>query len=190
MKKIVNAMVKCGVISSDDTDIYSFGLQLVFEMLVTTASMLVIAILLKRVAEGVIFFLSFAFLRQYAGGFHAKRFSSCYLISCSIVASVCVLMNYVNSISIFCLAASGVSVLFIGLLAPVDSIYKPIQEKEFKKYRIRTFWFLVSEVIIAIVLFTLDIYFYYCICFSWITLCVLLILGRIQNKRIRQAKTE
>lgn len=133
--------------------------------------------------EFIVFILSFAILRQYAGGFHAKTFLRCLFISCLIVVLLYLPLNFTGDGTAFICIGSALSLPVIAVLSPVDSVYKPIAEDEQKKYKKRLLVLLCAEVIAAVfVYFLVNNICTICIVYSWCVLAASLITGQIFNK--------
>lgn len=180
-------MIKHDIIEKEDYEIYCFGLGLLCETIVSFAVFFIIAALLCMLWEFIVFILSFAILRQYAGGFHAKTFVRCLFISCIIVVLLYVPLNFTGDGTVFICIGSALSVPVIAVLSPVDSVYKPIDGDERKKYRKRLLLLLGVEVIAAaVVFFYVNNIYAICIVYSWCVLAASLTAGRIQNKILKR----
>lgn len=171
------------VIDKDETDVYSFGVQLLSETVFSFVVFLMIAALFGSVTEFIIFTVAFALIRQYGGGFHASKFIYCLLISCGIVTLFCLLIRFTEPGAEHIAALSTVSVPIILILSPVDSKYKPIANEDKKKYRNKLFVFLGVEVFAAIITAFISLHFSMCIVLSWCALSGLMVVGDLINKK-------
>ena len=181
-RKLAESMAKNSVIEHDEIDIYCFGIQIVTETIFSFVVFLVISLLFHCIIETTVFMLSFALLRQYAGGFHTDKFISCLLISCGVITIFCILIHLPDIVAYFIGALAMISLIVILWLSPVDSKYKPISNSDKKKYRKKLVVILLMEIIITAVIMLYSVHFAMCIVFSWIVLALLLIIGQIQNK--------
>lgn len=184
-EKIVSSMLKNQVIEPNEFDVYCFGVQLLLEMIVSFVIFLIIAAFFNSILETIIFIVSFAFLRQYAGGYHASKFIYCLAISCLIIVGFCVSVNLCEKNIIFLIIINTLSILIIVFLSPTDSKYKPIPIGEKAKYKKKLFYFLICEAFVALILYALSIHYSVCITYSWYILSALLVVGKIQNRKYK-----
>lgn len=117
--------------------IYEYGLNVLYSSLLTTLGTIIIYSVLGYFSEVILVMLFFAFLRTFAGGYHAKDRISCFTIFTLLSGSVIWLSHnvpieiYSNELSyglIFC-------ILFISIFAPLDTNSKLLKEKQKKEYR-------------------------------------------------------
>lgn len=80
-ERITNKLVINDVITTDNKELYRFGLQQGILMIFNIATFMGIGIVLNMVWESIIFLLTFIPLRSNAGGYHAKTQVKCYLYS-------------------------------------------------------------------------------------------------------------
>lgn len=185
--KIADSMYENHIIEQDEIEIYRFGTQLLLETLFSFLVFLIIAAFFGRVTEMIIFTISFALLRQYAGGSHSKTFLGCFAVSCLMFSSLYIPLNFTGDGTVFICIGSALSLPVIAVLSPVDSVYKPIDKDDRQKYRKRLLILLCAEVIAAVFLyfFVKNIYVI-CIVYSWCVLAASLTAGRIQNKILKR----
>lgn len=85
MKKIIDGLVKelinHNIICEEDKVIYSYGFNLLVFSSVAYMSILFFSYILGNMLETIIYVLAFITLRVFAGGYHAKTFSQCYMVS-------------------------------------------------------------------------------------------------------------
>lgn len=78
---ISNILLKNGIITEDDKEIYEYGsFVFVFNLLIMLAGA-AIAFLLKELKFMIFFFLFFIPLRMFIGGYHRKTPQSCFVLS-------------------------------------------------------------------------------------------------------------
>lgn len=83
-------LIRMGNIQEEDYNIYCFGFQVGFEVILSFLASISIALYLHMLEETIIFFLFFIPLRAYAGGFHLKNYMVCFV--CSNVSLVTILL--------------------------------------------------------------------------------------------------
>lgn len=174
-------MIKHRVIAEEDGELYLYGLRLLCEKLLGFISILVICILTNRFMEGAVFYLAFSFLRRYSGGYHAGSFISCYLSSCLVVL-VCVLMSRTELTQMLSVVFMILGTPVVLVLSPVEHPAKPLEECEIIHYRKLTRLIVISEIIIFVTFYFLELY---SLCFSvgygFLMLSVLLVIQKLKN---------
>lgn len=141
LEKISNGIafyfVRNNIIGQDDIEVYSFGVLAFLEMSINILSTLILAIIFDCIPEAIGFVLIYIPLRSCAGGYHAKKYISCYIISIALFLLVMFLSFAIptNSYRI----VESISIIFtlstILLLAPIDSENKRATKEEKKKFR-------------------------------------------------------
>lgn len=85
--KITNYILNKGKISDEDYDIYHYGFQTGFELMICLVAGTIIACLLKLFWEFIVVLSVLLPLRAYICGIHMKKFVSCFF--CSVVLVTC-----------------------------------------------------------------------------------------------------
>ncbi len=110
--------------------ILSFGCELILTSIVGVLLMVVTAIIMNHPIAWMPFLLGFAPLRTTAGGFHAKKHITCYLIS-TLVFMFCLHIAIVCTMPIpFLLLLSVASFVITFIFSPVVADNKPLTEKK------------------------------------------------------------
>jgi len=147
---ITNRMEKDDIISSEDRDIYLFGIWQGLYMLFGLFTMILIGLLLGATLHVLIFASAYMPLRCFAGGYHAKTQLRCYIASIAISVFVSVMFLEISlsqSIKIMSLLIFGVLII---ALSPVGNANKPldclekkgVQKKNCSNMYSRNFYFL------------------------------------------------
>lgn len=138
-RKITRSLIRNSVIEFDDFAVYQYGIEVFLLTLSGIVGLLAIGILTNRFVEAVLFMLSFCTLRMYAGGYHAKTASQCFLFFVSLWWISVVITEKVvtfNPMSMVLIITAIASVL-IYMFSPVSVVTRPITEDErivFRKY--------------------------------------------------------
>ncbi len=148
-QRIISFLLNHYIIDYNEKEIYEYGLKKLKGILLNVVLTVVAGIVLGLGIESIIFLISYASLRRYAGGYHAPSERSCMLLSMLLVITVLLSVKYisVNYKSLICIAV--ISSIAIYIKAPVESRNKPLNEKERRIYRIKTRVILCIELIIA-----------------------------------------
>lgn len=141
--------------NSIEKDIIVYGLSSALEQGISILITVVLGVLFGLLFESFIFLISFSMIRIYAGGYHCKKSTHCYLISSGMMISALVLVKlipieYITSLSVILLL---ISVSVILKFAPVGAINKPLDNMEKKYYRKKTLFYLSLECCIIFIFF-------------------------------------
>lgn len=128
---LTKRLVAAGVIKADDYDIYQFGIENTILKIVHMASYLILGLLFGRLPELIVFLIAFIPLREYAGGFHAKTPLRCYIISCSTVFTVLLLIRLASPVLMeYSIPIALIGSFLLFLVIPVEAQDKPLDESE------------------------------------------------------------
>ena len=97
-EKVTTELVKSQKIKLEDQELYRYGIEQGILILLNVLTALAIGLIFHCLFYVVIFSVAFVPLRSYAGGFHAKTFSRCYILSVLMLISFCV-FNKISIIS-------------------------------------------------------------------------------------------
>lgn len=170
----------------DNFDLYEYAVYIILASAFHIITIIALGLCFNLLVESLVFYLSFIVIRKFAGGYHAKTPTRCYIISIiTIVLMLCIIkwILIINYLSIYysLFFSELVCVLILCFLSPLDTENKLLNGKE------RTIYKIVSRVTsIAISLFStfLIVIGVYNICvslsFSIFTSTVLLIVRKVQ----------
>ncbi|MEQ2417413.1 accessory gene regulator B family protein [Ruminococcoides bili] len=170
----------------DNFDLYEYAVYIILASAFHIITIIALGLCFNLLVESLVFYLSFIVIRKFAGGYHAKTPTRCYIISIiTIVLMLCIIkwILIINYLSIYysLFFSELVCVLILCFLSPLDTENKLLNGKE------RTIYKIVSCVTsIAISLFStfLIVIGVYNICvslsFSIFTSTVLLIVRKVQ----------
>lgn len=143
-----------GIINPESIEVYVYGFELVFSFAFSTAIILLIGILLSRLLETVVFLTIFVLLRSFTGGYHAKTFIKCAVVTFSTYLSVIILSMFVSRLPLYiyiiCLLI-GLSI--ISAVAPVENPNKEIPQNKRIRHKI-------ISIILYLVFSTMGLLFY------------------------------
>lgn len=114
---ITNYLVKLNYIEESEYNIYLFGIQTLFEYGISIIASLIIIAILCMPFEGFIFFLVFVPLRSYLGGFHMKRYKSCFILSTLTLLCILLLIKTFTPTPLFSIILFVSSIIIIFLEA-------------------------------------------------------------------------
>ena len=93
-------LAKRGLIEEDEVDIIRFALELLLTQGIQIVSMLILGYFLQFFWETVLYLCMLLFLKRYTGGYHAKTYGRCYLITMIIYLLVLLCVEYLNIYSL------------------------------------------------------------------------------------------
>ncbi len=182
-KRFTEYVIQMGYVDKSKFDEYLYGLELTLIVLLNSVTVMLIGIIMQMLMETIIFWLTYNILKKYVGGFHFSSTTACYAstcIMCPIVLWVIKYSNYTIDWSIVL-----ISEIILILLAPVETIQKPLDEKErlfFKKIAIMLS--LISLVICLILVLLNYNYAAKVISIGIISVAIFAILGKLKNLKV------
>ncbi len=144
----------------------------------------IFGLILNCIIESIIFYISFQFIRKYAGGYHASTEARCETLSTlSILACIVVIkLAKLYDFQTVLLLITILSAVCIFAFCPLDTPEKPLSNKEFKYFR-KISCIILLVIIAAIVVshvFKFQIVTVPC-CLSLILESVLLVAGKVKR---------
>lgn len=143
-----------GIINDENIDVYTYGFELLFSFLFSTSVIILIGTIMSKILETLVFLSIFVILRSYTGGYHAKTYAKCTVVTFSTYISVILLTVFIEFVpkSIYILGTS-LCLLIIGVLAPIENQNKKILSS--KKIRHK-----VTSIILGMAFSVIGLLFY------------------------------
>ena len=136
---IVDSFIKEGVVKNEEREVYTYGFEIMISHIIYTALFILISALTNTILPSVGCFIGFFIVRSVAGGYHAKTYLKCHLLTCfSQVLFIVLYKNMVMNIStIYYLSSVFIlfSVVSILICAPIDNYNKQFIKNEKEKFR-------------------------------------------------------
>ena len=186
---LLNELLKRKIISAEKADIYKIGLELIVADVINTILIIGVSLITNTFISGCLYMLVFCGVRKFCGGFHAKTYWLCRVVSLFtyimvIITSSIIKYNWL-SIALIC---DAITIISMVLFAPVRHPNKDLTEKEIKANKLfailSTMFFSVSSVIL--ILFErkegLNI------SLNLLAISILMYIGIIINKRRKEEK--
>lgn len=79
--KIVEILIKHSLVENEDKELYLYGFFILLSQILYFIIVITIGILFNVIFESIIFYITFQFIRRYAGGYHAKTETRCEILS-------------------------------------------------------------------------------------------------------------
>ena len=189
--RIAQGLVQKNIISEDETELFHYGLFVIFSELFALIYCLLVGTVLKVIFVSVLFYVFFGILHRFAGGFHVKT-----ELCCQIITALFFLMGIAGtkfSVLIdsgYLMVICAFSSLLLVILSPADTPQKPIEPKErvmFKKIILIT---VVIGFVLVILLNLIGAYMYAnTIVVAIVMQTISVILGKLFNKNLLISKT-
>lgn len=143
-----------------DRNVYYFGFQIVYGAILKILLLITISALLGCLIPAIIVTITFASLRQFAGGHHMETYEKCISISLGMMIGLGLIAQYTTFWNTEELILLIVMSLVYGLYninkyAPQEHKNKPITDK--KKFKILSLIWCGCLIIFAIIFLVLDI---------------------------------
>ena len=119
--KIVNYLIKCEVVSEDMREIHIYSVEVMLEKLLCYTTLLLLSWINHNILQTVVFIIVFFSLRNWTGGFHAKKYMYCYFGTVAIYFGVSrgmIPVMMTNRHMLLLIVATSIITIFLG--APVN----------------------------------------------------------------------
>lgn len=144
---LVKVLIKNNKIRAEEQELYEYGVYVLLTQLFFFCVSCACGFLFGVPVESIIYYISFQFIRKYAGGYHAKTETRCQIFSSLSIIGCIALMKIAYNHNLLIAAAAFVAAasLLIIAFAPLDTPEKPLTAKEYKHFR------KISVIILAVI---------------------------------------
>lgn len=174
--RIASFFVEKNIICAEQAPIYAYGVELILATILNTVVILSIGIFMGRFLETVLFLLTFAVIRSFAGGYHADTHLKCLLILVAVFLVNMLLLSLIPEkyILVVTISVALAGLLLIFFYAPVDHENKKFDEGEGHKYKIKSRAFALVFTLVACTgqLFFVNSTLFLCISIGLITAAI------------------
>lgn len=124
LQRLAQRLADRNVLQTEQIPIFVYGLDSLLSSALSYALLLLVALLMGQFVDGVLWILSYALLRQCAGGYHATTQLRCQGLSLlmSVLSLLCI--RWIPPT--VCLALAAVCVPMVWWLAPVEHANHPL----------------------------------------------------------------
>ena len=134
--KLTNRLLLSGVINSEEEEIYIYGFELLLSFLFSTAVIFAIGIAVQAVLPTIAFLAVFIVLRSYTGGFHARTYAVCSLVTFSVYGVVMLLSHFLTVGYVEYLVLGVIGVVLLIIFAPIKHPNKELTAQDIKRNKI------------------------------------------------------
>lgn len=112
-------------------EIYVYGFELIISSIVETSALIIIGGLMHRMIETIIFLLSFSSIRIFSGGYHAKSYLRCFIVTLGGYTLVQLIYNLLLSLDTYKMVIIGIielviSFVIFAIICPINNNDKTI----------------------------------------------------------------
>lgn len=189
---IVEFLINRKNIEEKDKEIYLYGAMLFLSTLAGILSIILISILFFDLATVLIFFVFFTPLRVHSGGYHCKKYMTCFIVSNIIFVLIVLFSKFVfNYFSFICslisIGSSLVTLIIVILLSPVINANNALSPGKKEKNRKKSITYATISFFIILILSLVNINrldYYICVAsFSELSIAILMIMEKIIERR-------
>ena len=170
---------------TDKAEIIKYGLEIIILKSIFWITALIIGIIMGCFWESIVYLVMFAVLRSYAGGYHAKSRTRCFIQSIITIVVAMIVLKLINIYgdgSEILLILTVVFSVIIIMLAPVDTANKELETDEYIKFKKRTGMVLAVEISIILATYIFNINMLYnTAMLAVITSGILVVTGHISK---------
>ena len=133
-KSLSKWLIKCDVIDNADRELYEYAVYCLFISISPIIITSILGLIMGKLSESIILIIPFMTIRKYSGGYHAKSFRACLIISTCLMAICISMTSFIKCgmvLDIITLCAIGSLTLF----SPIDHENRRLDEYEKKKYK-------------------------------------------------------
>ena len=136
-------------------DLYEYAVYIILSSAFHIITVIALGLCFNLLVESLVFYFSFIAIRKFAGGYHAKTPSRCYVFS--VISSIIMLclIKYANSVgNIFTyllIIFELLCVVLIILMSPLDTENNPLNSYEKK-------WYKTLAVLISVCIFIISLF--------------------------------
>ena len=94
--RITNRLLLHRAITDEMTDIYIYGFELLISFLFSTTVIIAFGLVLNALLPTLAFLIIFITLRGFTGGFHAKTYLMCSIVTFSVYGIVMILSRFIS----------------------------------------------------------------------------------------------
>lgn len=153
-QRLIRFAISNDIITDEDRELCEYSYGMMFARLFSFATLLLIGLLFGSVLGALIFHFTFFPVRIYAGGFHSRGYTGCYLASVAAFVSINCVYKLAEGIWVtpMCVLGSVLSGIIIFCMSPIADPNKPIDEHETKKYQEKARLIVSIELLIIVVI--------------------------------------
>jgi accessory gene regulator B len=180
--KLADQLIDNNTITYEDKELYTYGLQQGLVILLNVLTTIMIGFIFRMVWQSIAFMVAYIPLRSYAGGYHARTQTRCYLLSVMLNSVVLLAIRFIPWTNYIIIGIGFVAGVIIYLLAPVEDSNKPLDKVEVTVYKKLTKIILSAELVILMITTIFNFkQLASCLTISLFLLSGMLVLGKLRT---------
>lgn len=136
-RKLANFLCKDD--NEETFELYKYAVYIVLSSILHIVTIIILGVCFNLLIESILFYGSFISIRKFAGGYHAKTPTRCYIFSVISFLFVLLLIHIINNESCFSgywwIIFEYLFVIVICKLSPLDTDNKLLNDKERMVYK-------------------------------------------------------
>ncbi len=173
----------------NEREIYKYGIEIIISSFLNILIVLICGLFFKMLFESILYFLVFAVMRCFCGGYHANTYFKCNLILFIVVLISFFLVDYLYKFDNFVIVLTIISfvtlLVAILLFAPLEHKDKPLTKNAKITLRRKSIILYIIILIFWIIIFCINKKCAVAITFSLISVMLSLIIGKfLKNKEV------
>lgn len=135
--KLADALCDNHIIKEENKEIIVYGIDALLSTLINVVIVVGLGLILKLFLPTVVFLISFAVLRVFAGGYHAKTRIGCTASFLTIYLAGMTLQQYTPDIFVkpVTIGLAAISFASVFILAPVEHPNRPYQGNDYQVFK-------------------------------------------------------
>lgn len=183
--KITNNLLKNNKILKEDAEIYIYSFQIILSTIVSSLFIILWAILFKQILSTFIFFLGFFLCRTFSGGYHAQSQIGCFLLTQVIFILYLFIVSFsdITESRILLILITIFTTINVLIFAPVDSENKPFSADEKIKFKRKSRFFMLINILIVNISIFFPVFFQFVFYYMLgiFAVSMMLIFGKFKN---------
>lgn len=141
------------VIDKEKEELYRYGIQIFLSNIIEVFSAVIIGIVFSAVTEMIILLVSFIVTRRFTGGYHAKTFGRCSLLTSTVMILSILIQKYIYIPFNICILIGIISFIIFILFVPIENENKRLSDELKRKCKIKAFIVLSVQLILGYILY-------------------------------------
>ena len=156
---VVNWMIRNHAIDETDRELYIYAVESFIILLLPLVYAGIIGYLVGNMGQGILVVLPFMLLRKYCGGYHAKSFIVCTILS-SLLLLLCIVLAIRLNLNWQIILMTMIASVNLTIWSPIDSESRLLDQDEKYNYRKKAVCWLLIIWLVNIMLYILGQYSY------------------------------
>ena len=188
-ENVVLWLIKNGSVNENEKELYSFGIRQGLIQVFSMMSIVLLSVFMDGLMVMILFLFAFIPLRIYAGGYHAEKELSCYILSTGTCVTAVLAIKFISfKFHVYILVLVMLAVV-ISIIAPVSAVNKPLDKKEKEVFGLRARRIVLIESVLYYVFAFLGIeQISKAIFTSFVVMAVTLIVGKVKVEKENKTK--